>query len=290
MNNARLLVAIGLNVLIVVFEVILGLFSGSMALLSDALHNVTDIGSMVLSFWGEKVAARPSTMRKTYGYKRAEIIIAFVNGGVLLAVVGFILIEAIQRLFAPVEVAGLRVLIVATVAFLGNGIATYLLEKEAHGNLNLKSAWLHSLQDALFSLGIIAGAILLTFTGWQWIDPVISIVLSLFLLKEIYEILSESVHMLLDSVPEDLNFEEVKSALLSLEHMESVDDLHIWQTGSRDRFLSAHLIVAARGMEERMKILIAAKKLLMERFRIGHTTLQMVTAAEAETLACEHCN
>jgi cobalt-zinc-cadmium efflux system protein len=286
----RLVIAIGLNVLIVLFEVSFGFLTGSMALLADALHNITDIGSMFLSLWGVKVAARPSTTRKTYGYKRAEIIIAFVNGGVLLAVVGFILIKSVQRLFSPMEVAGMQMLIVAAVALLGNGLATYILGKEAHGNLNLKSAWLHSLQDALFSLGVIVGAIMLTFTGWQWIDPAISIVLSLFLLKEIFEILSESVHMLLDSVPEDLDFEEVKTALLSLEHMKSVDDLHIWQTGSHDRFLSAHLTVTDTDGQERTKLLMKAQSLLRERFRIGHTTLQMITAKEAEFLMCEHCN
>ncbi len=286
----RLIIAIGLNVLIIIFEVTFGFLTGSLALLADALHNITDIGSMILSLWGMKVAARPSTTRKTYGYKRAEIIIAFVNGGVLLAVAGFILIESVQRLFSPTEVAGIQMLIVAAVALLGNGLATYILEKEAHGNLNLKSAWIHSLQDALFSLGVIVGAIMLTFTGWQWIDPAISIVLSLFLLKEIFAILSESVHMLLDSVPSDLDFEEVKTALLSLEHMESVDDLHIWQTGSHDRFLSAHLTVTDTDGQERMRLLMKAKSLLLEHFRIGHTTLQMVTTEEAKALECEHCN
>lgn len=289
---SRLIIAIGLNTVIVIFEVTFGFLTGSMALLADALHNITDIGSMTLSLWGERVSARPPTTRKTYGYKRAEILIAFVNGGVLLAVVGFILIESVQRLLSPVDVAGMQMLVVAAVALAGNGIATYLLEKDAHKNLNMRSAWLHSLQDALFSLGVIAGAAVIAYTGWQWVDPVASITISLFLLREIYSILSQSVHMLMDSVPEDVEFSDVKSALLSLAHVQDVQDLHIWQTGSQSRFLSSHLIIADAGSAERMDVLLHAQSLLRDRFRIDHVTLQIVSAEEACKLSpgCRHCN
>jgi cobalt-zinc-cadmium efflux system protein len=174
-SSKNIIVSIFLNIGIVVFEIVFGLLSQSTALISDALHNITDIGSMILSWWGEKMSSWPSNDRKTYGYKRAEVIIAFTNGGILLAVTIFILIEAMQRLFHPVEVAGMQMMIVAGVALLGNGIATYLLEKDAHKNLNLKSAWLHSLQDALFSLTVIVGASAIYFTGWNWIDPALSL-------------------------------------------------------------------------------------------------------------------
>ncbi len=142
-NN--ILIAIVVNICITVFEIILGLLSGSMALVSDAIHNFSDVGAITLSWWGEKISLRPSNKQKTYGYKRAEILIAFINSSVLLAVIVFILIESVKRLFSPVEVAGFTMLIVALIALVGNSIAMYFLEKDRHKNLNLKSAWLHSL-------------------------------------------------------------------------------------------------------------------------------------------------
>jgi cobalt-zinc-cadmium efflux system protein len=290
--SKNLVWSIGINVIIVIAEVIFGILARSMALISEALHNFTDIGSMTLSWWGEKVTARPNTSQKTFGYKRAEVIIAFVNGGVLLGVSGWVLVESVIRIFRPEAVAGFTMLIVAIVSLVGNGLATYLLQAGADKNLNLKSAWLHSMQDALFSLGVVIAAIIIYYTGWNWVDPVASIAVSIFLLKEVYEILSESVNMLLDSVPEDLDFEEIKKVLTGFDGVISVNDLHIWQTGSHDRFLSAHMIVGKMNQIERIKILAEVMKLLREKYNIHHPTLQMVSEQEIKEigLECEHCN
>ena len=290
--SRNLILSIFLNTGIVIFEIIFGLLSRSMALISDALHNITDIGSMILSWWGEKMSAWPSNDRKTYGYKRAEVIIAFTNGGILLVVTIFIIIEAVQRLFHPVEVAGIQMMIVAGVALLGNGIATYLLEKDAHKNLNLKSAWLHSLQDAVFSLAVIIGAGVIYFTGWNWIDPVLSALISVFLLKEIYKIVMESLNMMLDSVPFDIDFAEVQKTLTEISGIKSVHDLHIWQTGSDNKYLSAHLKIAELSGGERSVLLSRIQVLLQEKFQIKHSTLQMVSENESKNieLECEHCN
>ena len=289
-NN--LIPAIAINVVIVTAEIVFGIFARSMALISEALHNITDIGSMGLSLWGEKVAVRPKTSQKTFGYKRAEVIIAFINGGVLLGVSGWVLIESVIRLFHPEPVAGFTMLIVAVVSLAGNGIATYLLKKDAKGNLNLKSAWLHSFQDALFSLAVVAAAAIIYYTGWNWVDPIASITVSIFLLKEVYEMLSESVNMLLDSVPEDLDFEEIKKTLLGFAGIKKVSDLHIWQTGSHDRFLSAHLIIDEMSDSERVSILAKIRSLIETKYSIPHQTLQMVSEREIKAigLACEHCN
>ena len=290
--SRNLILSIFLNTGIVIFEIIFGLLSRSMALISDALHNITDIGSMILSWWGEKMSAWPSNDRKTYGYKRAEVIIAFTNGGILLVVTIFIIIEAVQRLFHPVEVAGIQMMIVAGVALLGNGIATYLLEKDAHKNLNLKSAWLHSLQDAVFSLAVIIGAGVIYFTGWNWIDPVLSALISVFLLKEIYKIVMESLNMMLDSVPFDIDFAEVQKTLTEISGIKSVYDLHIWQTGSDNKYLSAHLKIAELSGGERGVLLSKIQVLLQEKFQIKHSTLQMVSENESKNIEieCEHCN
>jgi len=291
-SSKNLIWSIGINVIIVVFEILFGLLSRSFALISDALHNVTDIGSMILSLWGEKLADKPQTEKKTYGYKRAEILIAFVNGGVLLGVVGFVLVEAVIRLFKPEPVSGMTMLIVAGVALLGNGLATYLLQKGADKNLNLKSAWLHSLQDALFSLGVVVSAVIIYFTGWNWLDSLASIIISIFLLKEIFSILLETVNMLMDSVPEDIDFAKVKADLLAIKGIKGVNDLHIWQTGSENRLLSAHLKITELNSEERIKLITNIQNFLEKQYRINHVTLQIVSAKEAEKLKlnCNHCN
>jgi len=291
-TSKNLVWSISINVIIVITEVIFGIVARSMALISEALHNFTDIGSMTLSWWGEKVSTRPNTSQKTFGYKRAEVIISFINSGVLLGVSGWVLVESVIRIFHPEQVAGFTMLIVAIISLVGNGIATYLLQAGASKNLNLKSAWLHSMQDALFSLGVVIAAIIIYYTNWNWIDPAVSIAVSIFLLKEVYEILSESVNMLLDSVPEDLDFEEIKKVLADFDGVISVNDLHIWQTGSNDRFLSTHMIINEMGKLERIKILAKIITLLKEKYNIHHPTIQMVSEQEVKEigLECEHCN
>ncbi|MDZ7798703.1 MAG: cation diffusion facilitator family transporter [Patescibacteria group bacterium] len=291
-NAKNLVLAIIINSFIVIFEIIFGVISRSFALISDALHNITDIGSMILSLWGEKLADKPQTEKKTYGYNRAELIIAFVNAGVLLGIVGFILVEAIIRFFHPEQVASFTMLIVAGVALVGNGIATYLLQKGADKNLNLKSAWLHSMQDALFSLAVVIGAVIIYYTGWNWIDPLASIIISVFLLKEIYSIIKQSVNMLMDSVPEGIDFAEVKKELMKLEGISDINDLHIWQTNSENKILSVHIKISELSEKKRTELLIKVQKLLKEKYGIDHSTLQMVSEKEAKliNLNCNHCN
>ncbi|NIA18354.1 MAG: cation diffusion facilitator family transporter [Actinobacteria bacterium] len=288
----NLIISIVLNLFIVVFEIVFGILSRSVALISDALHNITDIGSMALSFGGEKIAAWPANEKKTYGYKRAEVIIAFTNAGILLAVIAFIIIEAIGRLFHPEEVAGLQMIIVASVALVGNGIATYLLEKNAHDNLNLKSAWLHSFQDAIFSLAVIVGAAGIYYTGWNWLDSALSLLISVFLLKEVFRILKESLAIMLDSVPADIDFVKVKDALKGLPGIVEALDLHIWQAGSQTRFLSVHIKTDEMNNSVRFELIVKIKKLLYENFNINHSAVQILSLKEAEKIEtdCEHCN
>jgi cobalt-zinc-cadmium efflux system protein len=291
-TSKNLVWSIGINIIIVVAEVIFGIFARSMALISEALHNFTDVVSMTLSWWGEKVAMRPKTSQKTFGYKRVEIIIAFINSAILLGVSGWVLIESIIRMFHPEAVGGFIMLIVAIVSLIGNGFATYLMQAGADKNLNLKSAWLHSLQDALFSLGVVVAAIIIYYTNWNWVDPAVSIIVSLFLLKEVYKILTESVNMLLDSVPENLDFDEIKNTLMGFEGIKNVSDLHIWQTGSHDRFLSAHLVINEMNGRERVAILAKIREIIEKKYAIHHQTLQMVSQQEIKAigLECEHCN
>ena len=292
MKNKNIFGAIVINIIITAFEIAAGLFIGSLALISEALHNFSDVGSLSLSWWGEKIKTRGNTTIKTYGYKRVEILIAFFNSLVLMSVVVFILIEAAQRLFHPSEIVGASMIWTAVLALVGNGIATYFLEKDAHKNLNMKSAWLHSFQDALFSLGIVVGAILIYYFHWYIIDPIISITLSVYVLKEVYGLIMQTINILMESVPEDIDFEKVKAELLSMSGIKEVNDLHIWQTDSDTRFLSAHVEIENLENEKRTELIIKIQKEMLAGFKINHTTIQMISITEAEKmkLNCGHCN
>lgn len=292
MKNTNIFIAIIINIFISVFEVAVGLFIGSLALVSDAVHNFSDVGAMSLSWWGEKVKEKGNTKYKTYGYKRAEILIALFNSIVLLTVVIFILFEAVQRFFHPAEIASGAMIITALIALIGNGIATYLLEKDAHKNLNLKSAWLHSMQDALFSLGVVFGAVLIYFFHWNIIDPIISIALSLYIIKEVYGLLKQSLDILMEGVPDDIDFEKVRRVLEEYPKVKKANDIHIWQTDSNSRFLSVHLEVENLENEGRNDLLSEIQKKMLTDFNINHTTIQMISATEDEKLKlnCIHCN
>jgi cobalt-zinc-cadmium efflux system protein len=271
---------------------VIGLVSGSLALISDAVHNFTDVGSLTLSWWGEKISSKAPTPNKTYGFKRAEVLIAFINSLVLLAVVVLIAKEAIIRLAHPEQLPGGLVAITATIALLGNGLATLILKKHSHDNLNMKSAWLHSFQDAIFSLGVIVGAILIYFFHWNIIDPIISILLSIFIAREAYKIIKNAINILMESVPNDLDMEVIRNFLQKTPGVESVHDLHIWQTDTNSRFLSVHIVTKNLSNTERAQLLNLLQKNIEKEFKISHTTIQMLYIDQENPLPlnCNHCN
>ena len=288
----RLLWSILINIIITIFEIVIGLISGSLALISDAVHNFTDVGSLTLSWWGEKISSKAPIPNKTYGFKRAEILIAFINSLVLLVVVAFIAKEAIIRLINPQQLSGGLVAITALIALLGNGLATLILKKHSHDNLNMKSAWLHSFQDAIFSLGVIVGAILIYFFRWNIIDPIISILLSIFIAREAYKILKDAINILMESVPGDLDMEVIKNFLQKTPGVESVHDLHIWQTDSNSRFLSVHIMTKNLDNTKRAQLLNLLHGNIEKEFKISHTTIQMLYIDQENPLPlnCNHCN
>lgn len=285
-NN--LLKAIGINIIIVITESTIGFMSGSMALISDALHNLTDVGSMILSLFGEKVISRKPDGQKTYGYRKTEGIIALVNGLVLIALIAILLFESIQRIAHPEVFDTKKVLLTALLALIGNGLATYFLEKDHKHNLNLKSAWLHSLQDAIFSLGVIIAVIAIHFTNLWIIDPIISIVISLFLLKEAGELIKKSINLLLDSVPENINIADIKTELEKIGGVDKVNDIHIWENGTDKRIFTVHLQRNEKSDITADNIIASVQKLMLEKYKVNHSTIQIVNVNSK--MQCEHCN
>ncbi|MFZ4439464.1 MAG: cation diffusion facilitator family transporter [Syntrophales bacterium] len=285
----NLIFAIVINGGIVVFEMIFGLMIQSMALISDAVHNLSDIAHMLFSYWAEKVARRPANDRKTYGYRKIEFIAAFVNSIGLSVVIAFVFWETLKRFTTPAEVSGQVMLWVAVVAFVGNGVATLLLQKISARNINMKSAWLHSLQDSLFSLGVIVGALLIMFFDWRFVDPFLSLVICIVIAREIYKIVRQAVNSLLDAVPPGIDFLQVKNDLLAIAAVAEVNDLHIWETGSEQKLLSAHL-VSGEELPDHEAIIRAVQEMLLHKYGINHTTLQILPFSAGEMEHCNHCN
>jgi cobalt-zinc-cadmium efflux system protein len=285
----NLVFAMLINGVIVTFEMFFGLLIQSMALISDAVHNLSDIASMIFTYWAEKVARRPATEAKTYGYRKIEFIAAFVNSIVLSVVIAFVFWETLKRLTAPVEIPGKEMLWVAVVAFVGNGAATLLLQKISARNFNMRSAWLHSLQDALFSLGVIVGALLISLFGWRLVDPLLSMAICIVIVREIYKIVRQAINSLMDAVPAGIDFAEVRNDLLAIPAVAEVNDLHIWQTGADQTLLSAHLLSKGEPAEGE-EIIRSAQEMLLHKYGINHTTLQILPSSVEEMELCSHCN
>lgn len=252
-------------------EAVGGWFSGSLALLSDAGHMVTDAAALGLAIFADAVARRPPSKRASYGYGRAEVLAAFVNAMAMLAVAAAIGIEAARRLLDPVPVAGGAVVVIAVAGLAVNLVAAWVLSRVG-GSLNARGALLHVLGDLLGSLAaLIAGGVIMA-TGWLPIDPILSIVVGLLILRSTWQLLRQSAGVLMEGVPTHLDYDAIGRSLAALPGVVDVHDLHIWNMSAEDIALSAHLSIA-RG-EEWLVTLAQAKRMLAAEYRIRHTTLQ----------------
>ncbi|MCX6791477.1 MAG: cation diffusion facilitator family transporter [Candidatus Gottesmanbacteria bacterium] len=292
MKEKNLLYSIAINVVITVVEIIVGFFIGSLAIISDAVHNFFDVGAMVMSLIGEKVSSKKIDVKHTYGYKRTEVLIALLNSTFLLVSIVFIGYEAVKRLLHPEPISGGWMLGMALVAFAGNMIATKLLHAHAQESMNVRSAFLHSLQDALFSAGVIVAALLVLIFNWQWADAGISLVLSLLLAKEALSLILETVHVLMEGVPSSLDMKKLKQDLLTIRGVMSVSDLHVWNTGSKDLILTAHIAADITSDTDYASTLKRIYDLVHSAYNITHITIQLVPARVVRELEelCIHCS
>jgi len=268
-------IGIALNTAFVAIEAFYGWQVDSLALLADAGHNLSDVAGLVLA-WGGALAGRVRPdARHTYGFKRASILAAFANALLLLVAMGSLAWEAFGRLSAPQPTQGLTILVVAGIGIVVNG-ATALLFMRGHDDLNLRGAFLHMAADALVSAGVvIAGALALAY-GWDWLDPVASLLIAVVIVVGTWGLFRQSLHLLFDGVPEHVDLAGVRASLLALPGVERVHDLHVWAMGSSEVALTAHLVMPAGGADD--AFLQAATDQLRERFRIGHVTLQATRA------------
>lgn len=266
-----LAIALALTGSFAVVEAVGAWFAGSLALLSDAGHMVTDAASLGIALFAQAIAARPPSRRASYGYARAEVLAAFVNALALLALVVFIAVEAVKRLLEPAPVQGGWVLGIAAAGLLVNIVAAWVLSRVS-GSLNARGALLHVLSDLLGSVAAIVAGAVIVWTGWMPIDPILSIVVSLLILRSTWRLLVESIRVLMEGVPAHLDFEAIGRALTELPGVTSVHDLHVWHMSAEAIALSAHVML--QDSEPWLRVLAGAQRLLAERYGIRHVTLQ----------------
>lgn len=273
-HERPLWIAFGLTLLFLLVEVVGGLLSNSLALLSDAAHMMTDVLALGIALFAVRMSRRPPDAKRTYGYARMEAIGALVNGGLLFVVAGFILWEALGRFREPQAVASNAMLVVAVIGLLVNLVSMRLLAAGAGESLNVRGAYMEVWSDMLGSLGVIAGALLIRFTGWTVVDPVIAVLIGLWVLPRTWLLLRAAAQVLMQGVPAGLDIDEVRDAMQALPGVEAVHDLHVWALGSREPILTAHVLLAGdAGDADALRAAMAA--MLRERFAIDQVTLQL---------------
>jgi cobalt-zinc-cadmium efflux system protein len=272
-DRRRLSVTLGLVAAYLVAEVVGGLWTGSLALLADAGHMFSDVGALALSLFAIWLAQRPTTVERTFGYHRVEILAALANGVGLIAVALLILKEAVERLGAPRDVLGGPMLLVAVGGLFVNLAGLWMLHGGKDANLNVRGAWLHVLSDTLGSIGVITAALLVWAFGWRQADPIASIGIALLVIYASWQLIRETVGVLMEAAPGHIDVEEVRSALCETRGVLSIHDLHVWTITSGFVSLSCHVESSHQVADD--TLLAGLQELLRERFGIDHVTIQV---------------
>lgn len=264
-----------LNIIITVVEFIGGVLSGSLALLSDAVHNLGDVGAIVLGFIAQLIGQKQRDKNKTFGYKRAETLAAYTNGIVLVVISIVLMVEAIQRFYKSEMIHGQLMLWIAIIGLIANGISMLVMGHDANESLNVKATFLHMMSDALSSVVVIIGAIIISIWHIYWLDPILTIIVSLFILKEAFGIVKKATNILMEANP-NIDLGKINKIILSFPQVENVHHVHVWKYSDNTIMLDAHINVAGDttiGNFEKLYQKIALK--LKQQLGISHVTLQV---------------
>ncbi len=275
LRERNLLISIFLNILITVSQVVGGLISGSLALLSDALHNFSDVLSLIISYVANKLSKKKASTNKTFGYKRAEIIAAFVNASTLIVVAILLIIEAIKRFKNPQEIVSELVIWLSILGIVANGLSVLLLKEDAEKNMNMKSAYLHLFTDMMASVAVLIGGLLMKYVEAFWIDSVLTFVIALYLIFMGYRLLRDATRVLMLFTPEHIPVKEIVNLVNEIEGIKSIHHVHIWQLNEEEIHLEAHI-----DFENDIKlsefdiILEEIEKMLFKAYHINHINIQ----------------
>ena len=289
-GEKNILVAIVLNSLITAAEIVGGVLSGSLSLLSDAFHNLSDVVSLIISYIAILVGKKSKSSTKTYGYKRAEILAALGNVIILFIVCGFILYEGIIRFSKPEHIKTVIMLSVAFAGLLGNGISVAMLFKDSKSNINIKSAFLHLLGDTVSSIAVILTATILMFKpDWYMLDTILSIAIALYIIKESISILMESLNILMQGVPKGLDKVKIKESIYGLKKLKIKDihHIHMWDITPGKTVFDAHIVVDEKSLKDADNIIFQVNNLLSSEFHISHSTIQVESDNFKHCVTCD---
>ncbi|MCH7770138.1 MAG: cation transporter [Bacteroidetes bacterium] len=279
-TGIRLIITVLLNLLITVVEVIGGIISGSLALISDALHNFSDAISVIISYIAIRLKERDSSSKHTFGFKRAEILAAVINSSVLVIISIYLFYEAILRFQNPEPIKGILMTVVASIGLAANIAGTLLLKRDAKKSMNIRSSYFHLLSDAISSVAVIIGGLAITFWNMYWLDPLLTILIAVYITRVSFKILSNAIHVLMEGAPPDISIREIQTEVEKLEKVENIHHVHIWTVGENDVHLEAHIDVADMMISKSNILGEQIEALLKTRFGINHITLQF---------ECEQC-
>ena len=276
--GSKLRAGIFFSTLILAAEVAGGILTNSVALLADAGHVLTDVIALSLSWYGVAQARRPPSRRMTFGYHRIRVLIAVLNASTIFAVAGFILYESVRRMGQPPEVNSVPMMIVAAAGLAVNLFVAFWLREERGENLNVRSAFWHAAGDALASVGVIVGGIIITLTGLNIVDPIIGAVIGLIIIGAAWGILKDGLRVLLEATPSHVEVDKMVKALLELPGVRDVHDVHVWSITPEIHAMSGHVLIADQAVSQAASIQKGIEELLSEKFKIGHSTLQLECA------------
>lgn len=259
----------------IVVEVISGLLTGSLALIADAGHMLTDAGGLTLALFAINFSSKPATPQRTYGFYRIEILAALANSAVLILVSVYIIYDAYERIIEPPQIKGTALIIVGTIGLVVNLVGMSILKSHANENLNIEGAYLEVLKDTLGSVGVIVVGVITSISEFYLVDPIISIGLAFYMLPRIWSLMKKSINILMEGVPINISYEEVKRAILQIKGVTGVFDIHIWTITSGMDAITAHVVVSDPSKSQ--IILKEISSMLEKRFKITHTTIQIET-------------
>ncbi len=278
-----LIAGIILNLIFVIVEAVAGIYSKSLSLLTDAGHNLSDVGSLALTLLANKLARKKPDSRFSFGYSQSTVLVSLVNAGILIFALGAIAYESVLRIGHPREIEGGWMALVAGIGIVINGLSALLFYRDQKKDINIKSAYLHLLSDALISLGVVVTGLIIFYTGWNWLDTLVSLAVVIIIMVSTWSLLKESLRLTLNGVPSEIDLKQVRDYFNGLQGVTGVHELHIWAVSTTQNALTVHLVMPENSGGD--LVLEKIREELYHRFNIGHSTIQIEEGGK--TLDCE---
>lgn len=281
-TGSRLMITMVMNFIITVVQIIGGVISGSLSLISDALHNLSDGVSVILSYIAIKLKKKKNSEKHTFGLKRAEILAAVINSSVLVVIALYLFYEAVLKFFEPAEIDSHVMTIVAVIGLVPNLIGAYLLKRDSAESMNIKSSYLHLVSDSVFSVAVILGGLAITYWKVYWIDPLLTVVIGIYIIRESFSIIKDATHILMEGAP-DIPVEDIEREVLKIDEVQNIHHIHMWMVGENDVHIEAHVNVNDMMISKSNEILYKIERIMIEKFNINHVTLQFECGKCGET-------